>query len=404
MMPSTLPSFFPSMQPSTPAPFETAPPSEARVSQSIPTFTLEYQLFDFENPTEADLVELEALTRSYLSDYIAGAISDNNVLLDDFFTTAIEQVPDADSLTILVTFQSTAFYDEDSPTIPPVSEIVDEIENAFTGEEREVYLGQVQSLPISNVFDGTIEVFLISQLGAESTTKSTTVLIVAGGMTALLCACSFLMYRRRKRQSRREASKEFLDILSRDVSTEFSSNETVSCKNDMEVRATGDNDFDVCMRERQGDLSSECLAIDDTTFSRDSLFPSLQSRNKGMTPKQKLGRKMNRKKEAGRGGAAELKLESCYAMEEGEFERLVTASTPSPKNREPYQHSPIMDELNDALEVRNARRKSNSTKRIDYVPRKSKVSSPTQLATTDGLQAILLKELKEKIRSLKHVS
>jgi len=218
-----IPSSDPSMGPSTTPPFETAAPTIPRDTQRLPIFTLEYQLFDFEDPTESDLVELEALTRAYLRDHIFGAIDNADALLDDFFTTYTDEQTDSGALVINVSFESTAFYNPSSPTTIPMNDFTEEIVNAFTGEELDEYLERVQSLSNSNTFAGAIQVFLISQL--ESRNQRSLISILLSGSAALvsiLGGYGLIRYRRRT-SARRQASKQFLQLISKDSTTDCSS-------------------------------------------------------------------------------------------------------------------------------------------------------------------------------------
>ncbi|CAJ1962689.1 unnamed protein product [Cylindrotheca closterium] len=223
MAPSLIPSSDPSIGPSTTPPFETAVPTIRRDAQRLPIFTIEYQLFDFEDPTETDLVELEALTRAYLRDHMFGAIDDADALLDDFFTTYTDDQTDSGALVINVSFESTAFYNPSSPTIIPVDDLTEEVVNAFTGEELDEYIERVQSLPNSNTFAGSIQVFLISQLESRSQRSLISILLSgSAAVVSILGGFGFIRYHRRK-SARRQASKQFLEMVSKDSRTVCSS-------------------------------------------------------------------------------------------------------------------------------------------------------------------------------------
>lgn len=218
-----VPSSDPSMGPSTTPPFETATPTIPRDAQRLPIFTIEYQLFDFEDPTESDLVELEALTRAYLRDHIFGAVDDADALLDDFFTTYTNDQTDSGSLVINVSFESTAFYNPSSPTTIPINDLTDEVVNAFTGEELDEYLERVQSLPNSNTFAGSIQVFLISELESQNQRSLISVLLSGSAVIlSVLGGFGLIRYHRRK-STRRQASKQFLEMISKDSATDCSS-------------------------------------------------------------------------------------------------------------------------------------------------------------------------------------
>ncbi|KAL3935927.1 MAG: hypothetical protein SGBAC_008648 [Bacillariaceae sp.] len=212
------------MGPSTTPPFETAAPTIERDVQRLPVFTLEYQLFDFENPTESDLVELEGLTRAYLRDHIFGAIDEADALLDDFFTTYTDEQTDSGALVINVSFESTAFYNANSPTTIPMDDLIEEVVNAFTGEELDEYLERVQSLPNSNTFAGAIQVFLISQLESRNQRSLFSILLSgsAAALVSILGGYGLIRYRHRT-SARRQASKKFLEIVSKDSTTDCSS-------------------------------------------------------------------------------------------------------------------------------------------------------------------------------------
>lgn len=361
-------------------------------------FTLEYQLFDFENPTETDLVELESLTRSYLRDYVTGAISDNMVFLDDFFTIYTEQEPDSGSLVVLVSFESTAFYDVDSPTTPAVSDIVEEIENAFTGEDLEGYLGMVQALPNSNLFAGTIDVFLINRRESENQSSAAAVPIVAGSATFLLSAFGLFAYRRRKRKSRLEASKEFLDILARDSSTECSTNETSSERNDMES-GKGDHchrDMDVWDRYK----SPECLGFDETAILGEPRPLPPRSESKPMSIMPELRQRLTSQWVAEEPAVPKQSTKMGLEMEAGEVERAFSSATSFPKTA-PSQKMQMMEELNDALEVRKSRKRGKSSRSKERSFRKDKISSSSQPLSSKDLKGNLMAELTEKISSRK---
>jgi hypothetical protein len=402
-MPSQKPSAQPSLQPSTPAPFETATPSQARQTQSIPVFTLEYQLFDFDNPTETDLVELEALTRSYLRDHIEGAISDNAVLLVDFFTTYTEHESDPDSLVVLVSYESTAYYDIDSPTTPPLSDLIQEIENAFTGEELEQYLSLVQSLPNSNLFAGTIQLFLIDKLESESQT-SATVPILAGSAIVLLSVFGLLAYRRRKKYSRREASKAFLGILAKDSITDCSTNEGLTEEHSTEMSESSENDTypsDTGVWERY--KSTECLSFGETAFLGEAQSLALGSGRKGISLMQELHQRLTSQRENDKSYDIKRNTESCHEMEEGELERGITSSTPVPEiKRKPRRKMHMMEDLKDTLEPPNSEIQVNSTMRTQKIDSKGSgnhASNTSQRISSNDVYGNLMAELREKISS-----
>lgn len=163
--PTTMePSAKPSLQPTlTQKPLASASPSRYLIRQGLPEFTLEYQLFDYDDPTESDIVDLVALTNLYLRDHFMGTINDSTVLLDDFVTEFVERETDEESLIVMVTFKPTAYYNPIS-MIPTTSSLVEEVLNAFSGGEMEQYIEKVQELPESNLFAGTIQIFLLGGL------------------------------------------------------------------------------------------------------------------------------------------------------------------------------------------------------------------------------------------------
>lgn len=229
LTPSVLPSLVASGRPSASAEpsiqpsIKTAAPSIPRDEQKLPIFTLEYQLFDYKDPTETDLVELEALTRDYLRDHIIGEIVDANSLLDDFFTTSTGQKPDSGALIVNVEFESTAFYNPNSPTSIPMNDFIKEIENAFTGDELDEYLGMVQALPNSNLFAGAIQIFMISQLESRNQRSFLSVVLAGSAVfISLLGGYGLVRYQRRKSASRK-ASQNFLENVLKDSVTDCSS-------------------------------------------------------------------------------------------------------------------------------------------------------------------------------------
>lgn len=158
------PSAKPSLQPTlTQKPLASASPSRYLIRQGLPEFTLEYQLFDYDDPTESDIVDLVALTNLYLRDHFMGTINDSTVLLDDFVTEYVELESDEESLIVMVTFKPTAYYNPIS-MIPTTSSLVKEVLNSFSGGEMEQYIEKVQELPESNLFAGTIQIFLLGGL------------------------------------------------------------------------------------------------------------------------------------------------------------------------------------------------------------------------------------------------
>lgn len=268
-----MPSSDPSMGPSTTPPFETSAPSVPRDSEVLPIFTLEYQLFDFDEPTEADLVELETLTRAYLRDHIFGSIDGADALLDDFFTTYTDDEADSGALVINVDFESTAFYNPNSPRRISMNDLIEEVVNAFTGEEMDEYLERVQSLPNSNIFAGAIQIFLISQLESQNQRAILSVLLAgSGALLAILGGFGFLRYHRRK-GARRQASKQFLHIISEDSTTDCSTiqRDMKDTKTDSSVPSVQDYHSNPFASSRDvWDLSDsdEFLAGKRSTYSR----------------------------------------------------------------------------------------------------------------------------------------
>jgi hypothetical protein len=403
MMPTQEPSPQPSLQPSTPAPFETATPSQARLTQSIPVFTLEYQLFDFDNPTEADLVELEALTRAYLRDHVEGAISDNTVVLVDFFTTYTDQESDPDSLVVLVSFESTAYYDIDSPTTLPLSDLIQEVENAFTGEELERYLGLVQTLPNSNLFAGTIQLFLVDKLESESE-SSATVPILAGSATVLLSVFGLIAHRRQKKHSRREASKAFLGILAKDSITDCSTNEGLTEEHRTEMSESSENDtdpIDNCVWERY--KSPECLSFGETAFLGEAQSLAPGSGGKGISLMQELRQRLTSQGEYGKSYNTKRNTKSSHEMEQGELEMGITSSTPDPEiQRKPSQKMQVMEDLKGTLEARNSGTQVNTTIRTQKIGSKcsgNHASNTSQRIPSNDVYGNLMAELREKLSS-----
>jgi hypothetical protein len=211
----------PTEMPSTEVPTQaTASPTVFTVQRTL-LFTLEIDLSEFlqnRNTTQSDLSELESLTSAYLRDHFFGTISSSDVLLEDFSTDVMSHIDRPDSSIVLVTFRSTAFFDAESPSFPTLRELFGELENAFSGQELDGYLGMVQALPESNMFSSTTQITFVD-LGSNGATAVWATVVVL----AAFLAATFTYYRRR--HGRREDSDKFLnDIVEMEAPTEnFSS-------------------------------------------------------------------------------------------------------------------------------------------------------------------------------------
>jgi hypothetical protein len=212
-------------------PAATASPTQLTIQLKLPPFTLEYEIPDFQEPTQSDLTELESLTAAYLKSNIFGALASSDVLLEDFLTDIVSVQSDPDSLVVLITFESTALFDPLSPVIPTEGQIVDEIINAFTGEELNGYLGMVQALPNMNLFSDTSQVFLVgtpdpdpNPVEASDASAVTAIAAAAAGIVLLSSGVAALLYYRRRRRRRREASNKLLrDVVEAETSSDSAS-------------------------------------------------------------------------------------------------------------------------------------------------------------------------------------
>lgn len=180
-----------------------------------------------------------------------GSLSSGDVLLEDFLTTYIsfQSVPEVS--VILVTFESTAFFDPMSPIFPTESELINELLNAFTGNELSGYVGMVQALPTSNIFSSATEVYLVGTPEADVEEETPVpvaprdssvvpiVVTVAVGLMFISALSAALVYRRRRHRRRRDASDKFVNGIIGETTDAVSSKVSTT-----HVTEFGDDDQD----------------------------------------------------------------------------------------------------------------------------------------------------------------
>jgi hypothetical protein len=216
--PTAVPSFTPSVNPVVAEPSTlpgTPAPSIETVGISLDPFTLEYELTLTRTVAQSDLVDLTSLTNAYLQNYMLGAFQSQEVLMVDFVTGYQSYQEVAESSVVLVSFQSTAVFDADSPQLPSRVELDAELANAFRGMALDGYLGMVQALPTTNLFTTTTQIYLVQSSPESSTSRNeksgTAILATCFGFVILASALlSFALYRRRRKRRRRQASDSFM--------------------------------------------------------------------------------------------------------------------------------------------------------------------------------------------------
>ncbi len=217
--PTDIPGPAPISEPSTPSPTQVPPvpnlPTTDYVSIALEPFTLEYEITFSRQIAQSDLVVLASITNSYLQVYMSGSFQSDSINMADFVTEYSSFVEDPGSSVVLVTFESTAFFDPSTEELPSRLDLERERASAFQGVALSGYLGRVQALPASNAFSSTTEIFMVQNPPTVSTLESrkssnlatATVLFVVAIVTSL---ASFSWYRTRRRQRRLEASDNFL--------------------------------------------------------------------------------------------------------------------------------------------------------------------------------------------------
>ena len=239
-MPTMLPSssYFPSEQPinnstlnPTTIPTQspnredaaTASPTRFTIKRRLPQFTLEYEIVPFDAALQNELSELESITSAYLRKQVLAAVSNGDVLLVDFLSNYIFFESEPDVAVVRVTFESIAFFDPMTPVFPTEGEMIEQILDAFTGEEMTGYTGLVQALPSINTFSSSTHIFLMETLDAVDAplTKedvpvrgngSVTPFVIAAAASLLLLSVGTAFWAHgRRRRRRREASEKFIN-------------------------------------------------------------------------------------------------------------------------------------------------------------------------------------------------
>jgi cbb3-type cytochrome oxidase subunit 3 len=109
--------------------------------------------------------------------------------------------------------------------------MVNELVNAFTGEELNGYLGMVQALPNTNLFSDSSQIFLVGNPSTRVNSDSHVVAVIAAGTAGFaflsVVVAWFTFYRRRRKHRRQEASDKFLDDIA-ESATEFLSDKKSS--------------------------------------------------------------------------------------------------------------------------------------------------------------------------------
>lgn len=135
----------------------------------------------------------------------------------DFVTGYESHQEDPQSSVVLVSFQSTALFDTDSPQLPSRVELETELGNAFRGTNLDGYLGMVQALPTSNLFSTTTQIYLMLVTPEGSTNgegrSGTAILATSFGVLIACLLVSFAWYRHRRRSRRRQASDKFMKLV-----------------------------------------------------------------------------------------------------------------------------------------------------------------------------------------------
>ena len=213
--------------------------------------------------TRSDLVELESLTFEYLQNHFFGAMSSSDILLLDFITIIVGNTTNPNAWFVRVTYESSAIFDPLSPVFPSMDELIMELDNAFTEEELNGYLGMVQALPTTNDFSSTTQV-IYEGVDETRTIKSTSSVVtavstVAAGFAMFSFGAAYLMYYFRRRRRRREASNRFLNKFTEvETPTEhLSSGKSVD--SDDTGSSNGDNNSDKHDPSLMMRLGMDCL-------------------------------------------------------------------------------------------------------------------------------------------------
>ena len=145
----------------TAAPFNIEPTTSSPTSATSLTvraspYALFYTLEEDETvPSTAELAQLTEVTRGYLEEFMIEFYSMTSLTnLDDFLTFMIRH-----SFTVgepvQVDYRSTGLFNPDTIFLPGTRQLDELIASAFMGEDLEVYLARVRSLPDDNIFSTT---------------------------------------------------------------------------------------------------------------------------------------------------------------------------------------------------------------------------------------------------------
>ena len=153
-----------------------------------------------------------------------------DVLLEDFVTEYIQHTDDAETFTVRVIFESTALFDPLSFVFPSEAELIAALEDAFTGENLNGYLGMVQALPNTNLFSDTTQILYLGTIGTE-TYRSESVLVPliaswCAGLAILGSGMAVYTLYRNKREQREQGNPErmpgkSIDDVGSEIETEL---------------------------------------------------------------------------------------------------------------------------------------------------------------------------------------
>eukprot|EP00977_Amphora_coffeiformis_P019542 scaffold7349_cov173-Amphora_coffeaeformis.AAC.23 len=209
----------------TPAPQPTLPPigpGETRAPTPPPTdplpfpelevtFTLFYTIEQFRLPLPSEFATVADITEEHVTPFFESGFDNDELVTYSSSSTTLLNTGFNFGEPVSISYTSKLVFTQDS-FVPRESEVEALVTAAFSGNNLNRYLGQLTSLPQSNIFRTTSQVSFQAGTGAETRTVESSsgfsnILIGAGagaGMAALAIAGLVLSGRRREKEQVRQ--------------------------------------------------------------------------------------------------------------------------------------------------------------------------------------------------------
>jgi hypothetical protein len=193
-------------------PQPTRPPVDEKGRRDLSRYVILYNVTNNEIPFTSDYIAVANLTDVFLREFFTELFSSVNFATLDYFETKFVNAEFRRNEPIAMQYNSTAFFDTDSASIPTSLDMNVLLKQAFLGPNGENYTEQLQDLNETNPFSTTTSVkqMTVSVGSTESGTQNTSRIIAAtlGSVAAVasLFATGIFVRRKKMRSNRDDKS------------------------------------------------------------------------------------------------------------------------------------------------------------------------------------------------------